>query len=66
MIVNEEKENVPNSGLRYDGSQSRNKNKMKRDKYLALSVELKKALDQEGNGDTKCYWRVWNGPQKAW
>ena len=40
------------------------KEKEKRDKYLDLAKELKKALEHEDDGDTNCNWRTWNGFQK--
>ena len=30
--------------------------KKKRDKYLDLARELKKAIENESDGDTNCYW----------
>ena len=35
-----------------------------RDKYLDLTSELKKAAEREGDGDTNCNWRTWNGLQR--
>ena len=37
----------------------------KRDNYLELDRELKKALEHEGDGDTSCNWCTWNDPLKA-
>ena len=40
----------------------------KRDRYLNLARELKtkkKAMEQEGYGDTNCNWRTWNNPQRG-
>ena len=36
----------------------------KKDKYLNLTRELKKATEHEGNGDTNCNWRTWNDLQR--
>ena len=32
----------------------------KRDKYLDLARELKKAVEHESNNVTNCNWNVWN------
>ena len=36
----------------------------KRNKYLDLVRELKKAIKHDRNGDTRCNWCAWNDPQK--
>ena len=36
----------------------------KRDKYLDLARELKKAMEHAGDGDTNCNRYTWNGPQR--
>ena len=58
-------ENSSNSGLCHPGrQQSENQRKQKRDKYLDLARELKKAMEYEGDGDTNCKWCARNNPQK--
>ena len=37
----------------------------KRDEYLNLARELKKAMKYESDGDTNCNWCTWNNPQSA-
>ena len=38
----------------------------KRDKYLHLTREIKKkkSMQHEGDSNTSCNWRTWNGPQR--
>ena len=36
----------------------------KRDKYLDLARELKKAVEREGDDDTNTNWHTWNSPQR--
>ena len=41
----------------HKGKINENKNK---DKYMSLARELKKAMEHEGDGDTKCNQCTWN------
>ena len=36
----------------------------KTDKYLDLAKELKKAMEREYDGDTKCSWFAWKGLER--
>ena len=40
------------------------KENKKRDQYLGLTRELKKAMEHEGGGDTNFNWCTWNDPQR--
>ena len=38
----------------------------KREKYLNLARELKKAMKPESDGDTNCNWCAWNNLRMLW
>ena len=43
---------------------SENQRERKEIQVLGLCQGTKKAVEHEGDGDTKCNWCSWNGPQK--
>ena len=38
--------------------------KIKESETLNFAEQLKKAMENESDGDTNCHWRTWTGPQR--
>ena len=68
MIINKQKENMPNSELCCPGGlQGEKQIKSKERKVLVLCLSTKKTMEHKSNGDANCNWcaGVWKGARRV-